>query len=137
MACFGKIIKKLNGVFGEFNIVFDENESFKDKFDRNGAVPASLELYQKCLYYIVLDDSHYNDGNNCPREATVIKRQLQEFPESYKQHIWFLRPKNDTGSNLFNQEEDFSIMMDYSDGNIIEIAETISRVILEEGFYIR
>ena len=132
-----KIIKKLNGVFGEFNIVFDENESFKDKFDRNGAVPASLELYQKCLYYIVLDDSHYNDGNNCPKEATVIKRQLQEFSESYKQHIWFLRPKNDTGSNLFNQEEDFSIMMDYSDGNIIEIAETISRVILEEGFYIR
>lgn len=130
-----KIIAGLNEIFGECNIVFDENESFKDRFDRNGAVQATLELYRKCSYYIVLDDSHYCDGDNCPREASVIQEELKKYPDAYRQHVWFLRPKNDTGSVLFNHEEDFSRMLDYSEENIRDIVEAISRGIVTESFH--
>lgn len=129
-----KIIEGLNSIFGEYNIVFDGNQVFKDMFDRNGAVQESLELYRKCSYYIILDDSHYCDGENCPREASVIQEQVKAHQEVYKQHVWFLRPKNDSGSILFNKEEDFSIKMDCSEKNIQEIVETISRVVVTDGF---
>ena len=125
-----KIVKKLNEIFGEDNIVFDDNEPFVDKFDRNGAIPESLQLYKKCSYYIILDDKHYCDGDNCPREASVIRERLKE--EKYKQHIWFLRPKNDMGGKLFDPNKDFSAMMDYSEENIQDIVDRIKRVILND-----
>lgn len=128
-----KIILGLNSRLGEENILFDENPSCRDKFSRNNALPETLELYKQCSYYIILDDEKYNTGEACPREAEVIKEKLNNKTNKYSQKVWFLRPKNDTGSFLFNAETDYSTLMDYTDENIQNIIESIFRVIVYEN----
>ena len=79
---------------------------------------------------MILDDKYYTDGDICPKEAEVIKKKMNDETNEYSQRVWFLRPKNDIGSCLFDAERDYSTMMDFSDENIQDIIESVFRVIV-------
>lgn len=125
-----KIVRGLNEILGEENIVFDGNDSFKEEFSRNNALSETLELYDRCLYYLILDDHYYTDGDSCLKEKEVIKKKLDNSSNEYSQRVWFLRPKNDTSSCLFDNERDYSTLIDFTDENIQAIIDSISRVII-------
>lgn len=125
-----KIVCRLNDSFGEYRVLFDDNESYRDEFTGNGASNASLELYEKCRYFVILDDKHYDDGENCPKEADVIIKKRNR--EEYRQHIWYLRPINDRSSSIFNREEDFCEKLDYDEKTIKRIADMIKRIIYRD-----
>ena len=77
-----------------------------------------------------MDDHHYVDGVNCPREGKVIKECLESNPK--KQRVWFLRPKNDSGSCLFDESRDYSTMLDYSKENEQEIVRKIEERLMND-----
>lgn len=63
-----KIVENINNAFGESYVLFDQNPSCKNKFDGNGALPETLEMYRQCEYIIVLDDHFYDKSPYCMQE---------------------------------------------------------------------
>lgn len=129
---FRKIVQGVNHIFGEQTVLYDDNEWCCDQFDRNGAIPATLGMYEKCMYYIILDDEYYSYGPNCPREYETIHAALASRKEFLKQHIWFLRPENQRSGGLFNQNEDYCHAFRFTDESVKEIVDEIRRVITSD-----
>lgn len=125
---FKEIIKKINERFGESAVLYDQNPSCKNYFDGNGAIPATLEMYRKCKYYIVLDDQFYDNSPNCRKEKKVIQEQLKNMQS---RHLWFLHPDNDKHCSLFCENKDYSTRLQLNDDSTNEAAQGIIQSIME------
>lgn len=123
---FRKIILQLNAQFGESNVLFDENGTYRSCFSGSGAVDRTLALYRRCRFYIVLDDSHYTDGDNCPKECDTIR---EEIDGSNLKRAWFITPKNGTGTIARNT--DYHDVLEYSSDSVENNAANIIRAIEE------
>lgn len=117
-----EIIKNINNALGESSVLFDKNPSCQNRFDGNGALPETLELYKQCEYYIVLDDHFYDKSEYCKREKEVISKRLDEINPG---HLWFLHPDNDEHCSLYSEDLDFSTRMDLTESNTVTISNAI------------
>ncbi len=124
-----RIIERINEAFLESVVLFDGNPSCVGHFDGNGAILATLSLYEQCSYFIVLDDQYYDDSGNCEREGRVIAQKLKSLPAH---HLWFLHPDNDRHCFLYEENRDYSTRLDLTDDATEKIAEDIISFIKED-----
>lgn len=124
-----KIVENINHALGEAFVLFDKNPSCKNRFDGNGALPETLELYRQCEYIIVLDDHFYDNSKYCEREKKVISERLKDIPSG---HLWFLHPDNDKHCSLYSENLDFSTRLSLTEDNTKEVSNTIIEAI-EQG----
>lgn len=118
-----RIVELLNEEYGESAVLFDENPSSANKFDGNGVLPEALKLYQKCDYFLILDDSFYDLSSACAREGRVIFEKLHQGLAAG--HLWFLHPDNDRHCSLFNEGRDYSTRLNLTEENSKRVAEQI------------
>lgn len=126
---FKEVIERINEAFGERMVLYDQNLSSKDHFDGNGAIPATLELYRQCKYFIVLDDQYYDRSGNCKKEGKVIKEKLKALEP---RHLWLLHPDNDAHCKLFDEESDYSTRLKLTEESTEQAAGGIIRSIMEQ-----
>lgn len=123
------IVELLNSEYSESAILFDQNPSSRNRFDGNGALDATLSLYQECDYFIILDDKWYDSSKACEKEGKIIRKKLEQGLEAGR--LWFLHPDNDRHCSLFREDSDYSTRLSLSEENTKEVAagiiEKISR----------
>ena len=80
-------------------------------------------MYQKCDYFLILDDSFYDLSSACEREGRVIFEKLHQGLAAG--HLWFLHPDNDRHCSLFNEGRDYSTRLNLTEENSKRVAEQI------------
>ena len=128
-----KIIHELNGIYGESSVLFDANPGCSWLFDGKGAKKETLELYRKCKYFIILDDSFYDGSYHCKAEMDVIMDEMEKDTDLKEKRLIYLHPTDQNHTKHFNSEVDFSTPMYYTDKNTMEIVDIIKKQLLSLG----
>ena len=116
-----KFVECIQRELPEEAVLFDRNPTANREFNGDGALPATLDRYAQCKYFVILDDRYYDQSGICQQELSTIKDRLATLKGNRR--LWLLHLRNEQHCKFYEEfRRDGGYSTDINQRNIEAIA---------------